>query len=307
MNKIVLIDFTHLMYRIYNNNFGMIGEDQNWDFWRYVILTSIKKIIMSFSPNELVLCCDKFSWRKNIFEQYKCGRTKTGDMLDNFFPQIDLFVDELKRNFPYILVRLNGVEADDIIGVLTFNKKPDDLTYIISSDKDFIQLLRYKNVYLYDPIKLEFIGNQFPCIIRKNTFKNVLHYTLTHILGGDSGDGIPNILSDDDTFVTSGKRQKPFGIVKINKVIINEGKCSLTKLTEWLKDQQDNVKENFKRNWNLIMLSENTIPKDIQNKILSEYYNKKNIDISLDKMERYFESKKMTTLYGKSTEFLCIV
>jgi hypothetical protein len=76
------------------------------------------------------------------------------------------------------------------------------------------------------------------------------------IIRGDSGDGIPNILSDDNVFMVEGKRQKPVYSAKI---------------VNWLKEEpevfcsNDTMKRNWKRNQHLIDFD--FIPQEIINRI----------------------------------------
>ena len=123
---------------------------------------------------------------------------------------------------------------------------------IISSDKDFIQLLSLPHVSQYDP-KTE---------SEKKLEVTPEEYLLEHILGGDRADGIPNILSPDDFFLhTDGVRQK-----SITKKYKEEfvGRLKAKTLT------QDEI-NNFKRNSKLINLNE--IPKEIKVAILEQYTN----------------------------------
>ena len=70
---------------------------------------------------------------------------------------------------------------------------------IISGDKDFQQLQRYSKVRQFSPITKKDI---------KLTQEQALEYLNDHIISGDTGDGVPNCLSQDDVFV-SGLRQRP--------------------------------------------------------------------------------------------------
>ena len=60
---------------------------------------------------------------------------------------------------------------------------------ILSGDKDFIQLHKYKNVTQYSPITKKFVNGIDPD-----------EYLYEHILKGDVSDGVPNVLSVDNTF-----------------------------------------------------------------------------------------------------------
>jgi hypothetical protein len=92
--------------------------------------------------------------------------------------------------------------------------------------------------------------------------KEVAEYTITHIVKGDAGDGIPNILSKDDTFMT-GERQKPF---------------SSKRLPEFYEKGIDACKtederRNYQRNQQLVNFE--FIPQDLNETIISNYENTK--------------------------------
>jgi len=85
---------------------------------------------------------------------------------------------------------------------------------------------------------------------------------LEHIIRGDRGDGIPNILSPDNTFV-AGERQK----------VINS-----KKIKAWLDDrdlllEDDTAKRGWYRNKMLIDL--NSVPDDLEKQILETFDNTK--------------------------------
>ena len=74
---------------------------------------------------------------------------------------------------------------------------------ILSGDKDFIQLQKYPNVKQYSPITKKMINGMNPD-----------DYLKEHVLKGDTSDGVPNVLSPDNTFV-DGIRQRPLSKKKI--------------------------------------------------------------------------------------------
>ena len=71
--------------------------------------------------------------------------------------------EEIAENFPYTVIRVDGCEADDIIGTLV-TMNPDhnndfnpQKNMIVSSDRDFLQLQRFKNTRQFSPLlKKEF-------------------------------------------------------------------------------------------------------------------------------------------------------
>ena len=172
---------------------------------RHMILNSLrmyrKKHANEFG--ELVICCDgSFSWRREIFPNYKAGRKSGRETSPLNWGQIfgcfDQLKGELKDNFPYQLIQIDTAEADDIIGILVIRqRKEGERTLIISSDKDFIQLQREENVFQFSPIAKKFLNGVDP-----------QEYLNEHILRGDKSDGIPNVLSSGSCIV-NGVRQTP--------------------------------------------------------------------------------------------------
>jgi hypothetical protein len=162
----------------------------------------------------MVIACDQTSWRKEIYPEYKAARKKNREKstLDwnNFFLTSNKIQEELKENFAYPVISVERAEADDIIGSLIHqcSQTPLDQRFdsvlhlwekviIISSDKDFLQLQKYDNVRQYSPIRRQFL-----------TCDNPRRYLFEHICRGDVSDGVPNVLSPDNTF-TDGLRQTP--------------------------------------------------------------------------------------------------
>ena len=76
---------------------------------------------------------------------------------------------------------------------------------------------------------------------------------------GDTSDGVPNVLSPDNTFV-DGLRQRPLSRKKIQSWFLGGG-----------SDWNDEVKRNFQRNSTLIDLSRT--PEELKNQIRLEYNN----------------------------------
>lgn len=210
---------------------------------RHMILNSLRMYRERFFEEygELVICYDsKHYWRRDIFPQYKAGRKKTRDSSshdwDDIFEFLNAFKDEMIEFMPYKVLEVYGAEADDIIYTLTHEFEYDNgKTLILSGDKDFIQLQRYKNVTQYSPITKKFING----VVWSE-------YLDEHILRGDTGDGVPNVLSPDNTFV-DGLRQRPLGKKKIQSWVEHNIEDVLP---------NDEVKRNYQRNKKLIDLTE---------------------------------------------------
>ena len=230
---------------------------------RHMILNSIRLYNKKYRDEygQLVICTDGFNtWRKEYFPQYKAARKKnrTESNLDwnEIFRVLNQIREDLANHFPYKVVHMEGCEADDVIGALTIDSQEfgkNEPIMIISSDKDFIQLQRYSNVKQFSPIQKKAVSDPNP---RK--------YLFEHILKGDKGDGIPNILSGDNTFVDE-IRQSPMTAKKIEHFAHNADKLDEVMTTEEFR--------NFQRNKTLIDLHD--IPSDRFQSIIDNYNNQK--------------------------------
>ena len=149
---------------------------------------------------------------------------------------------EIKENFPYKYMYVEKAEADDIIAVLVKHFAEQEDILIVSGDKDFQQLHKYRGVQQFSPN----LNKMIQCDDPESFLKE-------HILRGDKSDGIPNILSNDDVF-DLGIRQTP-----LRKPILN----SYMRMTI---EKDDKYYRNYLRNQTLIDLE--FIPEDIENKIL---------------------------------------
>jgi len=220
---------------------------------RHMILNILRMHIRNFRKDygDVVLCCDNRKyWRKEYFPFYKAGRKKTREKSNLdwhlIFDMLAKFKVELKENFPYKVIDVEGAEADDIIGTLTPIHSAHEKILILSSDGDFLQLQNYKNVKQYNPAQKKYIVSENPVMDLKEK-----------IIRGDKGDGIPNILSPGDCFVRD-LRQKPITKGTLDKLI-----------QESYLEQDETTKANYIRNATLIDLT--FIPIEIKEKIINTY------------------------------------
>jgi 5'-3' exonuclease len=232
-----------------------------------------------------VLCSDNRKyWRKEFFPFYKAGRKKSRKNSDLdwhlIFDMLAKFKVELKENFPYKVIDVEGAEADDIIGTLVPRHIMNENILIISSDGDFLQLQMYNgrskySVKQYNPTQKKFLISENP-----------LDELKQKIITGDKGDGIPNILSPSDTFVR-----------EIRQKVMTEAK--LTKfMSEHYTEYDENSKIGFSRNQTLIDLR--NIPGDIQSKIINTY--EETVPVK-GKLLDYFIANKLFNLMEVIEEF----
>ena len=221
---------------------------------RHMILNSIRMYRSQVKEEygEIVLAYDsKHYWRRDFYPYYKKNRKKARDNDNNNWEQIfeclNKIKQELKDYLPYKHLEVQGAEADDIIAVLA--KNIDEKMMIVSGDKDFIQLHKYKQVRQYSPILKKIVNGKDP-----------IDYIKVHILKGDSSDGIPNVLSNDNVFV-EGIRQRPLSKKKIEAW--KDGEFEGTTATQ-------EVMRNYERNKTLIDLD--NVPVELSQNILKTFH-----------------------------------
>ena len=230
---------------------------------RHMILNSIRMYNKRYRDEygQMVICADGMNtWRKDYFPLYKAHRKKNRQESDQdwneIFRILHLVKEEIQQNLPYKVIHLEGCEADDIIGTLAMQTQEfgqHEPVMIVSSDKDFIQLQKFNNVKQYSPIQKKMVIDSNP-----------RSYMFEHIMKGDKGDGIPNVLSPDNAIVDE-IRQSPMTKKKIEHWAENSDNLKDVMTTEEYR--------NYQRNKTLIDLT--AIPEDIQNKIINTYNEQK--------------------------------
>jgi hypothetical protein len=262
------------------------NKDFSEDLIRHMVLNSIRSFKTRFSEyGEMILCCDdKNYWRRQIFPYYKANRKKSREEspLDwnLIFDTLNSIKEEIRDNFPYVVIQIESAEADDIIATMVerFGGNGEKIM-IVSGDKDFSQLQRYKNVEQYSPITKKFIRVEDP-----------MAYLYEHVIRGDAGDGVPNILSRDDVFVV-GARQRPLAKKKVAAMVddMNRG----------ITPFDGEVHRNYMRNIQLIDLSR--VPETIRTQVIDTYKNYEKKDKS--KLLNYFIKKRLKNLMSYIQEF----
>lgn len=277
---------SNLMVGIGKYDMKVVGDH----ILRHMILNSIRYNLVKFrnTYGKLVIASDggKY-WRKDVFPHYKWHRNdaRNKDSVDwpTVFASMDKIRDEIKDNFPYPVINIPGVEADDIIAVFVEEQaKINGSTLILSSDKDFIQLHHYKGVKQFDPIRKKFVEHPSP-----------KKYLVEHIIKGDRGDGIPNIKSSDDCFVT-GQHQNRIQTKYLDR---------WTEMIGWGETPETVFDGELLRNWyrNQHLIDLSFIPPNIKQSILQEF-EKENEKLPKD-LTRYFMKNNLRSLLGGIGEF----
>lgn len=296
----ILIDLSGVVLSAVIKQVTVNPNDLSLELVRNTTINRILQFKNKFkSYGDVVICADSSNyWRNDVFEHYKKNRKKARDtskidwkLMGEYFETVR---QELKNDLPYIYLEIDRCEADDIIAVLSrFFHSPktkatgSDRIMIVSSDKDMLQLQKYKNI------------DQFSNAAKKIISDNVKYHLTEHIIRGDSSDGIPNIMSDDDTLVTEGKRQK-----SISADFIAD---SLKMKSPEFICPNANALKRYIRNKQLINLE--SIPDEYVDKIRDEYLDtftvkyKSKMKMRRSRLFSYLVKHRLTRLMDKLSDF----
>jgi hypothetical protein len=271
--------------------FQAVGNHTNIDIdenvIRHMFLNSVRMNRKKFHNDygEIIICADgKNTWRREAYPYYKANRKKTRDKSDldwnNVFNIMNVIRDEMREFFPYKVIHIDHCEADDIIGTIIHNEGTTMNTgaekyLVLSADKDFIQLQTYANVDQYDPIRKRWLSDNNPT-----------QFLEEHIIKGDSGDGVPNILSPDNCLAV-GERQKP----------MTQKRMALYKGTSENMDEETIARYN--RNKKMIDLNE--VPQNYKDMIMAEYNKEETVGRS--QLFNFFITKKLKNLVSDIQDF----
>ena len=282
----ILLDFSNIIVGSIMVAHKIPNEERtSEDFIRHLVLNSVRNYRTKYKAKygEIVVCTDNMSsWRKQEYQYYKAHRKikrekQKEDGMDwsALFQTINKIILEIDEFFPYKVVSVPHAEGDDVIAVLARNQHEKNI--IISSDKDFTQLQKYKTVKQYSPIQKKML-----------TVSDPYKYLKQHIIRGDKGDGIPNILSADDCIV-EGVRQKPI---------------SKKKVALWMNEKPEHfckngMAEKWERNRKLIDFD--CIPDELVTAIMTEYEKEKTP--KQGQLLNYFISKRLKYLMEHIGDF----
>lgn len=192
--RLFLIDGHAMVYRAH---FAMIRNplittDGRHTSALFGFINSMFKILRDENPEYIAIVFDsrEKTFRHEMYPEYKATREKMPDELREQFPHLWRLVDAM--NIPRL--EMPGYEADDIIGSLASMAKNEGIkSYIVSGDKDFMQLVD-EDIQIYSPGRLS-----KPTIIydREKVIEKwgVTPEQIIDLLGlmGDSSDNVPGV------------------------------------------------------------------------------------------------------------------
>ena len=167
-------------------------------------LRSLGALIRQIQPHEVYVVFDGAGSsmnRKNLVPEYKSGRETqritNWEVFESLEEEHDSKVDQIVRLIQYLktlpvkTVSIDKLEADDIIAYLSHTalKQRDNKIFIISSDKDFLQLVNEK-VIVYRPMEKKFYTSKF---FQEKYNMPPSNFIIYKTLLGDSSDKIKGV------------------------------------------------------------------------------------------------------------------
>ena len=202
-DKVLLIDGLNLFFR----NFAMmnmVNPDGVHIGGLGGFFRSLGAMIRQTQPTSVYVVFDgagSTANRKNLLSEYKGSRNlqriTNWDAFDSLEEEHDAKVDQIVRVIQYLKLLpvkttiIDKVEADDIIAVLAEKlvEKYNSTCFIVSSDKDFVQLVTDK-IILYRPIEKEYYT---PQAVKEKYGVSPHNFILYKTLLGDNSDNIPGV------------------------------------------------------------------------------------------------------------------
>ena len=247
------------------------------------MLRNIQHLSEKFKPSKIVVVWEGGGSvrRRNIDPNYKQGRRPVRlnrseynedipDTQDNRNWQLKTLVSILYKT-PVTQVYVNDCEADDVIAYLTSTKKDDVEKLIVTSDKDYYQLIN-DTTKIWSPNKKQIIDKEY--VLEKwNVTPN--NFCTTRCFSGDQSDGIKGVKGAG--FKVMSKRFPELSTCKdvtINDIINRSEEEDKNGST--LKLYKNIVAEshNITKNWKLMYLDSAMISADQVKKINYQLNNK---------------------------------
>jgi 5'-3' exonuclease len=242
-------------------------DNGHFDLWKSAFLGCIFSNIERFSPQKVILAEDSSNnWRYDIYKDYKwerkLKRKKSDIKWDIWYEVLNEMLVDIKSTFTNIIsLKVDRCEADDIISILSREIKDDNIV-ILSSDKDFHQLLVSQRIKQFKPVVKEYVE----CI---NPSKSLQ----LKILTGDGGDSVLPV--------------RPRIGPKTAASILESG-------LEAFLDTDKKLRENWEMNKKLIDLTQ--IPENICINVINNFKNYKISPIDTIVLFKFFNKHKLRKL-----------
>lgn len=310
--RIIYVDGFNYFYRAFSKDKTSTNSDGEAIGGVITFMRQLFSTINYLKPLHVVICFDGDSAgerRRSIFKNYKNRRGRRIDREVNTdfntFKNEDLQVEllfELLSYFPFIITKVDYLEADDIIQYLAYKNKDNYEQFICSTDKDYYQLVD-TNIKIWSAEK--------KIIIDKNNFKNYYkilpeNFIYYKILNGDNSDKINGVKG-----LGNDRILKYLPILKTNKInnltelynYIDDIKDDKTKTLKSLKESKDILSMNYK----LMKLSEDNMSLKSINNLKEQIDIQNGFKVSILKTFGFLQKKKYNTYFTNANYITSII
>ena len=255
--RILLIDGLNLFFR----NFAMLNMVNPSGVHIGGLggfLRSLGALIRQINPSSVYVVFDGAGSshnRKNLLPEYKSGRNITRitnwDVFENLEDEEDAKIDQIVRVIHYLktlplkTVIIDKVEADDVIAYLgsVLPKSPKDKIFIVSSDRDFIQLVN-ENVIVFRPTEKEFYTNE---TVKEKFGMPAQNFILYKTLLGDSSDKVKGVRGLGDKGLLKRFPELSTQILTLEDIFkISEAKLKEHVIYARILNDMDSIEKNYK-------------------------------------------------------------
>jgi DNA polymerase-1 len=273
-DRVLLIDGLNLFFR----NFAMlnfVNEDGVHVGGLGGFLRSLGTLINRIQPTSVYVVFDGVGStinRKNLLPEYKSNRNITRITNWDIFESLDdehaAKVDQIVRLIHYLqclpvkTLSLDKVEADDVIAHLATKLSSDygSKVFIVSSDKDFIQLVD-ENIIVYRPIEKDYYTTD--TVIEKFGI-SAANFILYKVLMGDASDKVAGVKGLGEKKLMKLFPELSQRILTLQDILnISEAKLKENIIYARVLDMQDQLEKNYR-----IMNLHNPMLDDIEREFL---------------------------------------
>ena len=288
----MVIDISNISIATLMNNFKPKEQASiTIEMIRHLVLDTLRFNVVKFKgeyPEIVIAFDDRNYWRRQKAWYYKKRRQIEHeesewdwDRLNNFLNPV---FEEIRQNMPYLGLKVEFAEADDIIAVITKKAVGEGRrVLVVSADSDFTQLQKYNGVRQWSPPQKKWVTPKYGSPRNDLRYKNIK---------GDKKDSIACIKIRNDYIVTKVEGERAPAVRSSELEAWLEADDPTTLMTpEWAARYKENEE----------LRDFEFIPKDIENSIIEAYNTPKSG--SKAKMERYFMDNKLSRMFEKLSDF----